>query len=66
MTLFQRLKQTNHKFRDVIELEGTQQVLWPEHCIQGTTGARFLGKSLCEVKKLDFAGYVSYYIENEA
>ena len=24
---------------DVIELHGTEQVLWPDHCIQGTSGA---------------------------
>ncbi len=24
---------------DVIELEGLQQVLWPDHCVQGTRGA---------------------------
>jgi nicotinamidase/pyrazinamidase len=24
---------------DLIELNGLEQVLWPEHCIQGTTGA---------------------------
>ena len=24
---------------DVIELNGTQQVLWPDHCVQGTKGA---------------------------
>jgi nicotinamidase/pyrazinamidase len=26
---------------DLIEWMGTQQVLWPEHCVQGTTGAAF-------------------------
>ena len=24
---------------DVIELNGTKQVLWPDHCVQGTKGA---------------------------
>ena len=28
---------------EVIELEGLPQVLWPEHCIEGTTGAEFAG-----------------------
>ena len=23
---------------DVIDLNGTQQVLWPDHCVQGTEG----------------------------
>jgi nicotinamidase/pyrazinamidase len=26
---------------EVIELDGLQQVLWPDHCIQGTAGAAF-------------------------
>ncbi|MGN6616010.1 MAG: bifunctional nicotinamidase/pyrazinamidase [Ilyomonas sp.] len=26
---------------DVIELNGLQQVLWPDHCVQGTGGAAF-------------------------
>ncbi len=26
---------------DKIELEGLEQVLWPDHCIQGTAGAEF-------------------------
>jgi nicotinamidase/pyrazinamidase len=29
---------------DVIELDGFQQVLWPDHCVQGTTGAAFSPK----------------------
>ena len=27
---------------DVIELDGLTQVLWPDHCVQNTTGADFL------------------------
>jgi len=30
---------SNKKAFDVIEWQGMQQVLWPEHCIQGTFGA---------------------------
>jgi len=26
---------------DVIELNGLEQVLWPDHCVQGTAGAEF-------------------------
>ncbi len=26
---------------DIIRLDGLEQVLWPDHCIQGTNGARF-------------------------
>src|SRR4051812_41223228 len=29
---------------DVIELDGLQQVLWPDHCVQGTNGAAFSPK----------------------
>lgn len=35
---------SNHvakKIMNVIELDGLQQVLWPDHCIQGTKGAEF-------------------------
>ena len=28
------------KPRDVIELYGHEQVLWPDHCVQGTAGAQ--------------------------
>ncbi|HZL12463.1 MAG TPA: bifunctional nicotinamidase/pyrazinamidase [Prolixibacteraceae bacterium] len=34
----------NHKGKkpfDTIELMGMQQVLWPDHCVQGTKGAEF-------------------------
>jgi nicotinamidase/pyrazinamidase len=30
------------KVGDVIELNGLPQVLWPAHCVQGTTGAEFV------------------------
>ena len=26
---------------EIIELNGIQQVMWPEHCVQGTRGAEF-------------------------
>jgi nicotinamidase/pyrazinamidase len=29
------------KVYDIIEYKGTEQVLWPEHCVSGTTGAKF-------------------------
>ena len=32
---------TGKNVGDIIELDGTQQVLWPEHCVQGSTGANF-------------------------
>ncbi|MFT5128579.1 MAG: nicotinamidase/pyrazinamidase [Rhodothermales bacterium] len=31
-----------HDVGDVIDLSGTQQVLWPRHCVQGTPGAEFV------------------------
>lgn len=36
----------NHKGRgpgEVVELNGRPQVLWPEHCVQGSAGAQFHG-----------------------
>jgi nicotinamidase/pyrazinamidase len=30
-----------HAPLEVIELDGIQQVLWPDHCVQGTAGADF-------------------------
>lgn len=30
-----------HQVFDVIDLNGLEQVLWPDHCIQGTKGAEF-------------------------
>jgi nicotinamidase/pyrazinamidase len=35
---------SNHKDKntfDIIELHGLEQVLWPDHCVQGTKGAEF-------------------------
>jgi nicotinamidase/pyrazinamidase len=28
---------------EVVELDGLDQVLWPEHCVEGTPGAEFVG-----------------------
>ena len=33
--------QEGKKVFDVIDLNGVQQVLWPDHCVQGTEGADF-------------------------
>jgi nicotinamidase/pyrazinamidase len=30
-----------HQVGDVIELDGLDQILWPDHCVQGTPGAEF-------------------------
>ena len=30
-----------HKPGEVIDLDGLQQVLWPDHCVQGSRGAEF-------------------------
>lgn len=32
---------TNKSISDKIELNGLEQVLWPDHCVQGTGGAEF-------------------------
>ncbi len=37
---FASMHQGNKPY-DVIELHGNKQVLWPEHCVQGTPGAEF-------------------------
>jgi nicotinamidase/pyrazinamidase len=31
-----------HEPGDVIDLHGLQQVLWPDHCVQGSAGAEFV------------------------
>lgn len=31
----------NHQVFDTIEINGLNQVLWPNHCVQGTPGAEF-------------------------
>lgn len=36
---------SNHEGKepgDIIELEGLEQFLWPDHCVQGTEGAEFV------------------------
>src|SRR3954468_10205951 len=45
---------SNHEDKnnfDVIDLHGLQQVLWPDHCVQGTKGAEF-SKEL-DMKKVE-------------
>lgn len=32
---------TGRQVFDVVELQGLEQVLWPDHCVQGTAGADF-------------------------
>src|SRR5262245_60592621 len=34
-------QQPGKRVGDVIQLEGLSQVLWPDHCVQGTYGASF-------------------------
>ncbi len=42
---------------DVIELNGLQQILWPNHCVQGTKGAEFVaGLDLRRVTKIFHKG----------
>ena len=31
----------DHSIGDVIEVDGNQQMLWPDHCVQQTVGAEF-------------------------
>ena len=35
---------TGHKVFDQIDLNGLEQVLWPNHCVQGSSGAEFSDK----------------------
>jgi nicotinamidase/pyrazinamidase len=30
-----------HRPGDVVEIDGLEQILWPEHCVQGSAGAAF-------------------------
>jgi nicotinamidase/pyrazinamidase len=40
------------KIGDVIELNGLKQILWPDHCVQGTIGAAFVaGLNLGRINK---------------
>lgn len=32
----------HHNVGDLVEVDGLPQVLWPDHCVQGTFGAEFL------------------------
>lgn len=35
---------SNHRDKkpfDIIDLNGTEQILWPDHCVQGSSGAEF-------------------------
>ncbi|WP_161890358.1 bifunctional nicotinamidase/pyrazinamidase [Pontibacter russatus] len=38
------LQHTGRQVFDVVELQGLEQVLWPDHCVQGTAGAGFSAK----------------------
>lgn len=45
---------SNHPGRkpfDIIELDGLEQTLWPDHCVQGTPGAEFHGD--LEVRRIE-------------
>lgn len=38
---------------ELIELEGAEQILWPEHCVQNTLGAEFVpGLEIAEFNKI--------------
>ena len=46
---------SNHKMKpgEIIELNGLQQILWPDHCVQGSKGAEFVkGLDLSHVDKI--------------
>jgi nicotinamidase/pyrazinamidase len=37
-----------HEIGDVVDLDGIEQILWPDHCVQGTTGAEFAPGLECD------------------
>lgn len=51
---------SNHVGKSVgefIELGGLQQILWPDHCVQGTKGAEFVGGlNVAHLDKVFFKG----------
>lgn len=45
------------KVGDVIDLNGLQQMLWPDHCVQNTKGAQFVaGLDMKNVHKVFYKG----------
>lgn len=46
-----------HEVGEVIELHGLDQILWPDHCVQGTPGAEFApGLETRRVEKVFYKG----------
>lgn len=46
-----------HEVGDVLELRGLDQILWPDHCVQGTAGAEFApGLQTSRLEKTFFKG----------
>lgn len=42
---------------DVIELRGLDQILWPDHCVEGTAGAEFApGLDVSRIEKIFYKG----------
>lgn len=40
-----------HKIGEIIYLNGIEQILWPDHCVQGTRGAEFVAE--LDIKRID-------------
>ena len=46
-----------NKIGDIIELDGLQQILWPDHCVQETSGAEFAaGLDVDKIDKIIYKG----------
>lgn len=46
-----------HKLYDIVDLDGIPQVLWPDHCVQGSSGSEFHPELQTErIKKVIYKG----------
>jgi nicotinamidase/pyrazinamidase len=46
-----------HRAGEVVDLNGLPQVLWPDHCVQGTPGAEFApGLDIARFKRIFYKG----------
>jgi len=48
---------SGHRVGDVIQLQGLDQILWPDHCVQGTSGAELApGLQTSRIEKIFYKG----------
>ncbi len=42
-----------HRVGDIVEVDGIEQILWPDHCVQGTRGAEFApGLNVASIRRV--------------